>query len=559
MEDLPAVLAMTGEEPRAVLEHPRQDFLLLTLNSRRWGRREELGLGYVCGALQAAGLHGDIAAVELDDPCNCAEFTARIVREKPLLLGIACSHARTELSALQTLLATVRAAFKGEHLHVTAGGYFASFNAEQLLQACPDLDSVVVGEGELTTVDLMSRLREGRKPGLCAGLKQRGVPYSPRPAIDDLDRLAHPSRSLPWLDDPGLRAVATSRGCLAHCTFCNVPAWTRQHGQGWRGRSAVSIVEELRMLAARHGARRIWFVDSSFEDPAPGEGVARMRELAEALIQADLRLCFYVFMRAESLCRQDVQAVLPLLIRSGLRRVFVGVETGSDERLRRYAKTARSHHNLQALQTLRAHGLAVRAGWIMFSPDVVLSDLRTQLADLASMGLLHSTTDLFTQLELYTGSAEVRRLQRLGLLSGEPWQDCYAYRFADPLVAPLALAMRRAVEREGPDWHGEALHTAELAISTILLAGPAASLSLRAVTREALGQLDELRGVMSGFNELFFGACLDLAETAWREVEFAQLLEHHIRAYHLPCTKAAQRLTAHLTTLARREGFDFGL
>lgn len=537
-------------------EHSKH-FLLLSLYSRRWGKREELGLGYVCAALQAAGWKGGIEAIELGDDGDHRDLMERLRSERPLLLGIACSHAKTDLVALQHLLADAHKANVG--IHTTAGGYFASFNGDKLLAACPDLDSVVVGEGEATTVQLLRRLGLGRKPGLCPGLRQRNVPFTSRPPVPDLDLLAHPYRAVPWLDDTSLRAVATSRGCLAHCTFCNVPAWTRKHGRGWRGRSAASVFEEVEQLVREYGTSRIWFVDSSFEDPTPGDGVVRMVELADRLIKANLPICYYVFMRAESLCRPDVVAVLPKLVESGLRRVFVGIEAGSSERLKRYAKSARAHHNVQALQTLRGHGLATRAGWIMFSPESTLEELRRDAKYLRQLGLLHSTVDLFTQLELYTGASEVLRLQRLGLSSGEVWDDSFAYSFADPKVEPLATAMRRALDARGHAWNGEALHTAELAIATITLSGSRAPTPLVQVANDARDHLLELSNVMAGLNEIFFDACLDLAEGSWSDGAFDDLLDRHIAKCHLPVASAAQALTSHLLTAARRLGYSCGL
>ena len=40
-----------------------------------------------------------------------------------------------------------RAGFAG---HLTCGGHFATFNSDRLLDAAPAIDSVVLGEGEVT-------------------------------------------------------------------------------------------------------------------------------------------------------------------------------------------------------------------------------------------------------------------------------------------------------------------------------------------------------------------------------------------------------------------------
>jgi len=533
--------------------NPDTFFALITLTSARWGSREELGVGHVCSALRTAGFSGGMHTVDPRDPESIRALSKTLGNNRPRLVGLSCSHASTPISQLRAVTDSVRSSCP--HVHVTAGGYFATFNARRLLQEWPELDSVVVGEGELTIVDLARHLRDRSEVGNCLGLMVRTKAFMPRHPVRALDDLPWAARDIEGLTDPSVRSISTSRGCLAHCTFCNVPAWTRQHGGGWRGRSPQSVVGEMRELHYRLGARSFWIVDSSFEDPWPASH-ERLKTFANLLIEAKLGVSYFVFFRAETICTLEFTGLLPLLKRSGLLRVFVGIESASDTRLRRYAKAARARHNVQALSVLRTHEIAVRAGWIMFAPETSLEDLDAQVDQLESLGLLHSTIDLFTQLELYSGAAEVQRLQNLNLLTGDPWNNPFAYRFVDPRVEPFARAMRTARDDAADRWDGEAIHSAELALMAVRRILDKLDENLLKRFESVQQDLSELRSIQSGLNRCFFGECLELAAGKWSDAAFKLLINDYVDGKHSGTAELVRRLATSLILDLNKRGID---
>ncbi|MFN3249412.1 B12-binding domain-containing radical SAM protein [Roseibium album] len=517
--------------------------VLLSFSSKLWGRHEELGVGYVAAAAEAAGYPVEVVTVDPESDELFAFFSR--TRNAPVLIGVAFSHAAISLEVLDTVLATCRTAVPTSH--ITAGGYFATFNSERLLDALPELDSVVVGEGEKTIVELADRLRAQRDLSELSGLRTRTHSYSPRAPIKDLDALEPPKRAPV---EAGLRSIfslSTSRGCLAHCTFCNVPAWTRHHGGGWRGRSPVNIVDELEGLTQMQPFPRVWVVDSSYEDSEIG-GLQRIERIAEEILKRNLALRYYVFFRAETICEPDFSLVLPLLVESGMRRVFVGVETGDDQELKAFAKHSRAASNRAALEILRTANVAVRAGWIMFTPQMQLEDLAAKLDQLEDFELLHSTIDLFTCLEVYSGSSEVQKLRKLGFLHENAWHDPFAYDFADPRVDVLARAMVAIRTAEGHRWDGEALHTTDLVIAAARheITRAAATDDTREMVNEADSKVSKIKRIQVAANRLFFEELIDLVATRWDQSQFLSRVQQHVRDYHLPTARAARTVAAKL-------------
>jgi radical SAM superfamily enzyme YgiQ (UPF0313 family) len=124
---------------------------------------ENLGLRYMASALEGRGHQVDII------PFNSKHDIPRVLEQvtslDPKITGLSMvftSRAREFCRLAQTLRE------KGYTGHLIAGGHFASFNCERLLQDFPAFDSVALGEGEELVCELADHLDEIFKiPGLC--------------------------------------------------------------------------------------------------------------------------------------------------------------------------------------------------------------------------------------------------------------------------------------------------------------------------------------------------------------------------------------------------------
>lgn len=503
--------------------------LIVSLFSVAWKAREELGAAYVAAALERDGRTVGMVLVGDDHSTGFDSLRQLLIQLQPSLVGIGCSHAAFKLETYQSVSRLIREIVPTAH--VTAGGYHATFNAVRLLASWLDLDSVVIGEGEETVVEMMARLDEGRSIYGCPGVRTRREGFRARPPTAELDTLAPPLRNPTGVHSSTMVSISTSRGCTAHCTFCNVPRWTREHGGGWRGRSPVSVVNEVAALYAS-GARRFWIVDSSYEDPIPS-GFVRMREIADLLIERRLPISYYVFMRAESLLNEGAESLLRHLIASGLRRIFIGVESGRAADLVSFAKSATPDDSQRAIELVERCGIVVRTGFIMFTPQSSFTTLRLNLSYMKSCGFLASTADLMTRLELYAGAAVVNTLSRQRLLAGDCWDSPFAYRFVEPRLEPLAHALGRLRWVERPDFHWESLHLGrQLGRSALLDAHVSSNKRLRLCTEAFNRDVEELWQLQTDANEVFFTELLNLAESGWNVETFQSLVRRDIEGVH---------------------------
>ena len=217
---------------------------------------------------------------------------------------------------------------------VVLGGPHATHACLETLEGHPEIDAVVLGEGEATLTELLEAVAAGGGLAGVAGIAYReggkALRTPPRAAIAELDALpipgAHPGASIGVDYRRQLEFVITSRGCPASCLFCSSPLFW---GRGVRFRSPRSVVEELRLLRERYGL--VYF---SFRDDTFTADRERVLEICRLLQQAGLGLLWN--------CQSRVTAVdeemLIAMKRAGCECIQFGVESGSPAMLKALGK-----------------------------------------------------------------------------------------------------------------------------------------------------------------------------------------------------------------------------
>ena len=230
------------------------------------------------------------------------------------------------------------------------GGWHPSLFPDECLEE-PSIDAVVVGQGEDTLGEVVSRLQAGEPltdlPGLKAGPSQNGLrAWKPR-ALRDLNELPRHDYSLipvtKYFEHKGKRQIdyISSQGCRFRCSFCADPA---VYARGWTGLTPARIAEEAAQLTRDYGMEELAFQDETFFTHA-----ARIDALAEEFLRRDLRIGWTATLRADQACRLG-ESLFDKTVRSGLRRVMVGVEAGSQRMLDHLRKDLRVDQVLETAE-----------------------------------------------------------------------------------------------------------------------------------------------------------------------------------------------------------------
>ncbi len=267
----------------------------------------------------------------------------RVLREfEPDVVGVTCTT--PAFGRVRELISFIRS--RSEAL-VLVGGSHPTFLPEQVVLA--GADAAVRGEGELTLVEVL----EGAELSEVRGLSYRaeeGVVHNPeRELIANLDELPHPAWHLFPLREYRIMSLVTARGCTYSCVYCAASRFWRRRV---RFRSPGSVVEEVRELY-NLGFRRLRFMDSTFTLDRE-----RALEICRRISGLGLRgLSWSCETRADHLDEEVVRALRD----AGCTLVCVGVDSGSDEVLRRCRRGMRAEQVRRGLLLARRAGLKVRA------------------------------------------------------------------------------------------------------------------------------------------------------------------------------------------------------
>jgi radical SAM superfamily enzyme YgiQ (UPF0313 family) len=357
------------------------------------------GIASVAGSLRAAG-HDVFVADMVLDSTPPAQWLAILARTGPDAIGY--SVLGPTVDSVAGLAAAAAAACPG--VAQFAGNAMASEYPAWIFDRIPELQAVVVGEGEASAVELIDS-------GLARdvdGVRRRGqtdAHYRPRPQIEDLDALPFPAwdlfaakryRASPQLlmrSQPTLGLLQT-RGCPWRCSFCAQNfLWP-----GIRSRSADSIAEEMAWLVRDLGIVHFGFYDSIFP---------MRREFGEELYRAMERrgLLGKVRFFCETRCDMVWPETFGWLKRAGLHLVFLGIESPSAELLRRHGKVRSMFDVREAVTELRRLDLRSYGLFVIGLPGQGAEDYETMGRFARSLPLDIASFGIYTR---YPGGYGVR-------------------------------------------------------------------------------------------------------------------------------------------------------
>jgi radical SAM superfamily enzyme YgiQ (UPF0313 family) len=306
-------------------------------------------------------------------------------------------------------LAISRAAKRARpELTVVWGGWHPSmFSRECLTES--SVDVTVRGQGEETFVDIVERLAQGRSLDDCAGCTVRladgSLRENPARPLAQVDKFrAHDYGLIPvdrYYELKGKRQLdyISSQGCNFRCAFCSDPF---VYGRKWVGLEPVRMAMRLKELWDRYR-----FDDVNFQDETFFTKAARVEALADRIVHSGMKITWAATMRADQGVRLP-PAVWQRCKDSGLRRLLVGVESGSNEVLKRIRKDIKIEQVYETAETMLKYGIAGHFPFIVGFPDE--SDEQVQASLHCAKKLRAMSPDFLTPIyyfKPYPGSALV--------------------------------------------------------------------------------------------------------------------------------------------------------
>ncbi len=317
---------------------------------------------------------------------------------------------------------------KPDILTLTGGQHF-TVTAQESLEAYPEIDVIVRGEGEQTLAELVKAVeRAPKKPVLSKieGLSfrhEQAIRHNPnRPLMKDLNALPFPGYH--FVKDyvhkynfkmmsgcKGYGFVEASRGCPHRCIFCS--QW--KHWQGvWRHKSIKRVADEIEYLYNDYGIRLMWLTDDNF-----GFG-KRMDELCNQLTARRFSDDLIIFMQARCDDVVNNKDLLPKMYRAGINFLLLGVESNSKFTLNSFRKGTNPEDNRKAVRLLKENGIFSQVTCIIGERKDTAETIR-ELREFVSF--LDPDLAIFMVLTPYPGTDLFEEAKRKGWIEDWNWAN----------------------------------------------------------------------------------------------------------------------------------------
>jgi radical SAM superfamily enzyme YgiQ (UPF0313 family) len=239
---------------------------------------------------------------------------------------------------------------------IVFGGWHASLATDQTLRE-PFVDAIVRGQGELTLLELVERIADGREWHGVRGLSFKDgdgkIVHEPERPVANINELPAPAYHL---SDPGIYAAASgvrqlgytsSVGCPYQCNYCTDQVFYKRRFNAY---PAARVANDLAELVPRYNIEHVPLFDSNFL-------VDRKRALAIAkgILASGIRFRWDFQTSTDFLALMSEEDVR-LLAESGVHLIGFGTESGSQEVLALMNK--RFQHVDQMVETARKTNLA---------------------------------------------------------------------------------------------------------------------------------------------------------------------------------------------------------
>ncbi|HRZ85768.1 MAG TPA: radical SAM protein [Candidatus Paceibacterota bacterium] len=400
---------------------------------RQIGLKFPLGFLYMAGILEKSNFQVKILDCPLyytkkrdinETKVKIGLFPEDIINEiedfNPDIIGVSCAYTAFEQDSFE-VISLIRFIEKNlnKKFLVVVGGAHSSANPEFVLRN-KEIDLVVIGEGELTFLEISKRYSSNKKIDSIKGtaLIKNGKfkKNKPQDYIKDLDSLNpawhlinikdyfdHPDNSRATMRKNSVDLI-TSRGCPGNCVFCSIhTVW----GRCWRGRTAKNVVDEIEMLVKNYGAKQFRFQDDNLT-----LNKKRIIDICEEIIKRNIDIRWDT-PNGIAIWTLDSE-VLMKMKQAGCYRITFGVESGSLESQKYVRKIIPEEKLKELIEDCHKLGMWVCATFIIGFPFETEKDIE-KTKDLIINSKINFPFVYIAQ--PYLGTDMYRDFQNAGLLN----------------------------------------------------------------------------------------------------------------------------------------------
>lgn len=331
-----------------------------------------LGLGYISSYLESKQISSTIIDFNLIDMKNQDIYEYIINNYTAVGISTYYFNYKNVLKIINNLRA------RSKKLFIYLGGYLPTLSYESLQNMLDQVNCFVIGEGEITTYEMLMAVQNNNPLSQVKGLVYKDingnvVKTQKRGLIHNLDELPFPKRDI-YNNTSTEAFILASRGCLNSCSFCAISSYTEScTGNKMRFRSAANVMKEIEELSEM-GYQTFPLLDDNFLFSSK-----LSRDFIDLLENRKEQFRFNCSVCADQIIKYSDQ--VQRFMQYGLSSVFCGFESFLDKHLDFYNKKISAEQNMAAYRILGEMGIEYDFGHLIFNPITTIDDTE-QICDI---------------------------------------------------------------------------------------------------------------------------------------------------------------------------------
>lgn len=416
-----------------------------------------LGLASIAAFLKSNYI--DVSVVDAwAEEMNFQELENRVSQSRADIIGIYIVSPRyNEAKATIEVCRKVRPSSL-----IIAGGPHPSAVPVETLNEISQLDICVIGEGEITTQEIVESFRDNLGLSEVKGIAYRSknnskvIVNQPGELIKNLDTLPFPARELfplqkykthpPYGRKNPYFSVMTSRGCPFQCAYCSKDVFK----DNFRAVSPKRVCDEIEELISKYNAKEIHFYDDDFT-----LNMQRAEEICNEILRREIKILWSCTTRVDLVNER----LLKKMKQAGCWLISYGVESGNQKILDAINKGFTINQVISAFKMTKKAGLKTVGYFIVGLPGETKETIQETLdlskkikPDFVSWGILvvYPGSRLFKLIQSGRYRGKMRNLEEGKDLAGTFFGKGNYIIFEDNLTFEQ---LREAVKRANREFY----------------------------------------------------------------------------------------------------------
>ena len=325
--------------------------------------------------------------VERYDP---GELIDHLNNYKPKIIGFTFTAA--SYLTFQQILSDISSVKKKNGFITVAGGIQASSMPDYTFRNNPDLDFIIIGEGEIPFRDFVNSKSSQYEKVKNLFSRNNDTAYKgDEYNVIDVEELGWPDRTMisqnKYRDYKTLRSIGSifsSRGCPYACSFCYN---SLSENRSLRYRSAESLIEEVIEARDKFGIHCFFIMDDFFTF-----NIDRVKSFCNGILSKKIKIRWYCQGRAD----QGDYEMFKLMRDSGCRSIAMGIESGSEKNLKYIGKKTNKEKMLKTIGLAQKAGIKLRGNFIIGFPGENHEEIMSNIAFAKSLKLSRTAFFILT-------------------------------------------------------------------------------------------------------------------------------------------------------------------